>query len=219
MNSVSNRNYSVPCQGAYKYGTALQKGASGSSGAVLANLVGVKGSDGQWRQRYHYEDPRYPTLLTGISVEDHGPAGNPVVRRIATYGYDDQGKGNLTVRGLPARLKTGADGKPLQPASLVDGTGVEQVTLDTRIAGQTVVTNSLGKKTVYRHTILAGQYRLLEVRGAGCASCGDSDVRYRYDDAGRLLETIRLAPDGTSLAGMQTEYDDAGRIVRVSRIG
>jgi RHS repeat-associated protein len=204
---------------AYEYGSALPKGASGSSSAVLANLVGVKGPDGQWRQRYHYEDPRHPTLLTGISVENRGPAANPVVRRIATYGYDDQGKGNLTVRGLPARLKTGVDGKPLQPASLVDGTGVEQVTLYTRTAGQTVVTNSLGKKTVYRHTILAGQYRLLEVRGAGCASCGDSDVRYRYDDAGRLLETIRRAPDGTSLAGMQTEYDDAGRIVRVSRIG
>lgn len=204
---------------AYEYGSTMPKGASGSSSAVLANLVGVKGPNGQWRQSYHYEDPRHPTLLTGISVEDRGPSGNPIVRRIATYGYDDQGKANLTVRGLPARLKSGADGKPLQPASLVDGTGVEQVTLDTHTAGQTVVTNSLGKKTVYRHTILAGQYRLLEVRGAGCASCGDSNVRYRYDNAGRLLETIRLTPEGTALAGMQTEYDQAGRIVRVSRIG
>lgn len=204
---------------AYEYGSTLPKGASGSSNEVLANLVGVKRLDGQWRLRYHYEDPRHPTLLTGISVADLGTAGNPAFQRIATYGYDDQGKGNLTVRGVPARLKTGADGKTLQPASLVDGTGVEQVTLDTRTAGQTIATNSLGKKTVYRHTILAGQYRLLDVRGAGCASCGDSDVRYRYDDAGRLLETIRLTRDGTPLAGMQTEYDDAGRIVRVSRIG
>lgn len=203
---------------AYEYGSAMPRGASGSSKDVLANLVGVSGPEGQWRQRYHYEDSRHPTLLTGMSVEEPGTAGKPVVRRIATYGYDDQGKGNLTVRGLPARLKTGPDGKPLQPASLVDGTGVEQVTLDTRTAGQTVVSNSLGKKTVYRHTILAGQYRLLEVRGAGCASCGDSDVRYRYDDIGRLIETIRLSPSGIPLEGMQTEYDKAGRISRVSRI-
>lgn len=204
---------------AYEYGSPLPKGASGSGKEVLANLVSVTGPDGQWRQRYHYEDSRHPTLLTGVSIEDRGVAGTPVARRIATYGYDDQGKGNLTVRGMPARLKTGPDGKPLQPASLVEGTGVEQVTLDTRTGGQTVVSNSLGKKTIYRHTILAGQYRLLEVRGAGCASCGDTDVRYRYDDAGRLLETIRLAPGGTPLEGMQTEYDNAGRMVRVSRIG
>ena len=69
---------------AYEYASALPKGASGSSSVVLANLVGVKGPDGQWRQRYHYEDPRHLTLLTGISVEDHGLAGNPVVRRVAT---------------------------------------------------------------------------------------------------------------------------------------
>lgn len=203
---------------AYEYGSAMPKAASGSSKDVLANLVSVKGPHGQWHQRYHYEDPRHPTLLTGMSVDERGTTGKPVVRRIATYGYDDEGKGNLTVRGLPARLKIGSDGKPLQPASLVEGTGVEQVTLDTRTAGQTVVSNSLGMKTVYRHTILAGQYRLLEVRGAGCASCGDSDVRYRYDDIGRLIETIRLSPSGTPLEGMQTEYDKAGRIARVSRI-
>ncbi|QOY94465.1 DUF2235 domain-containing protein [Massilia sp. UMI-21] len=202
----------------YEYGSTMPKGASGSSRDVLANLVGVKGPDGEWHQRYHYEDPRYPTLLTGMSVEERGTPGMPIGRRIATYGYDAEGKANLTVRGQPARLKTGVDGKPLQPASLVEGTGVEQVTLDTRTAGQTVISNSLGKKTVYRHAILAGQYRLLEVRGAGCASCGDADVRYRYDDTGRLLETIRLSPGGTPLEGIQTEYDHLGRIALVSRI-
>lgn len=203
---------------AYEYGSAMPKGASGSSTQVLANLVGVSGPDGQWRQRYHYEDPGYPTLLTGISIDDPEHSGTRVLRRVATYGYDEQGKGNLTVRGLPARLKTGPDGRPLQPASLVSGTGVEQVTLDTSTGGQTVVSNSLGQKTVYRHTILAGQNRLLEVRGAGCASCGDTDVRYRYDEAGRLRETIRLSPSGIPLDGIQTEYDKAGRIARVSQI-
>lgn len=203
---------------AYEYGGAMPKGTSGSRTQVLANLIGVSGPERHWSQRYHYEDPRHPTLLTGISIEDLDHSGRRVIRRVATYGYDEQGKGSLTVRGLPARLKSGPDGKPLQPASLVSGTGVEQVTFDTSTGGQTVISNSLGQKTIYRHTVLAGQYRLLEVRGAGCSSCGDTDVRYRYDETGRLVETIRLSPSGIPLDGIQTEFDKIGRTARVSKI-
>jgi hypothetical protein len=33
------------------------------------------------------------------------------------------------------------------------------------------LTDSLGQITVYRHAIVVGERRLLEVRGPGCASC------------------------------------------------
>ena len=49
------------------------------------------------------------------------------------------------------------------------------------MGGQTILTNSLGQKTTYRHAIVAGEFRLLEVRGAGCALCGQANVRYAYD--------------------------------------
>ena len=41
------------------------------------------------------------------------------------------------------------------------------VRLDFGAVGQTELTNSLGQKTVYRYGVLAGESRLLEVRGAG----------------------------------------------------
>jgi hypothetical protein len=34
--------------------------------------------------------------------------------------------------------------------------------------------------------------RLLEVRGAGCATCREPNMRYRYDRMGRLIEVNKL---------------------------
>ncbi|MCW8171785.1 hypothetical protein D8B22_22510, partial [Verminephrobacter aporrectodeae subsp. tuberculatae] len=76
--------------------------------------------------------------------------------RIASYGYDANALAISSVRGAP-------------------DSDTEKVTLDTRTPRQTVLTNSQGQKTTYRHGIIAMQWRLLEVRGAGCASCGPSN--------------------------------------------
>ena len=203
----------------YGYGSALPKGASIDKIHLLANLVKVGLPGGTSNRIYHYEDARRPTLLTGISVIGPGSDGKLVQQRIATYGYDINGKGILTVKGTPARLQTGADGKALQPAALVVGTGIEQVTLDTSIGGRTIVSNSLGQKTIYRHAIVGGEFRLLDVRGAGCASCGEANVRYDYDSLGRLTGTTRLTLDGQPIETTHTELDADGRTVKVSRIG
>jgi len=207
----------------YHYGSPAPKGAQAEPRLLLANLVKVEMPAG--RRYYHYEDTRFPTLLTGISeqVTEGGSTGaNAPVhlawQRVATYGYDSNGKANLSVRGLPARLARGADGKPLVPARLVAGTGIDQVTLDFGKGGQTIVTNDRGQPTVFRHAILGDAYRLLEVRGPGCANCGPGNVRYRYDDLGRLLETTTLAADGTPLAGMRTERDARGRPLATSKV-
>lgn len=192
----------------YAYGSPMPKGADVPKTALLANLVKVLMPTGA--RYYHYESAQFPTYLTGISEHAIDAAGNTVWQRVSTYGYDLNGKGNLTVKGAPARLARGADGKLLQPARLAAGTGVEQVTLE-HGAGETTLTNSLGQKTVYRHAIIGGQYRLTEARGAGCATCGDTNVRYGYDAAGRLTASMKLDAAGKVIAAESTQYDQLGR--------
>lgn len=200
---------------AYAYGSAAPKARASNAGVgqartgnprdLLANLMSVD-LPGGIRRHYHYEDPAHPTLLTGISVQGQGTKP----QRINTWAYDDQGRGILSVKGEPKRL--GQDGKP------VAGTGIEQVNLDFSQGGKTVLTNSLGQTTTYTHAIVGNEYRLLEVRGAGCASCGEANIRYGYDKLGRLTEETRLSPTGQPLATTQTERDAIGRPIKISRI-
>jgi RHS repeat-associated protein len=199
---------------AYEYGSIVPKGtALVDQRPLLANLARVRlpdhfdpytkahslSSRGTTRSTtsriYHYEDPRSPWLMTGISIEAADEDGKPVTTRYATYGYDDTGR---------AILSTHAN-------------NVGKVTLDNHEAGKTVLTNSLGQKTVYRYTVIAGEYRLLEVRGAGCALCGEPNLRYGYDNAGRLNETTKLSESGEPVAATRSEHDKLGRVTRIGR--
>jgi RHS repeat-associated protein len=200
---------------AYEYGSAMPKGAGLiDQRQLLANLVRVRlpdtfdpgkkahalSSRGTTRSTtsrvYHHEDPRSPWLMTGISLETAGADGKPVSTRYATYGYDGTGR---------AILSTHAG-------------NVDKITLDNSKAGQTVLTNSLGQKTVYRYAVIAGEYRLLEVRGAGCALCGEPNLRYSYDHAARLIETTRLSESGEPVATTRTERDKLGRVTQVNKV-
>ena len=165
----------------YSHGSEAPEGASiADRRKLIANLVKVSMSVGDGAAQkiekgnisriYHYEDARRPTLLTGISIIDAGTSGKQASQRLSTFGYDINGKAVLSSHAG----------------------GVDKVTLDTSVGGQTILSNSLGQKTVYRHAIVGGEFRLLEVRGAGCALCGDANVRYAYDNLGRLTGTTRL---------------------------
>ena len=200
---------------AYRYGSPIPKGAEGDSAMVLASLTKVSMPAGA--RTYHYEDVRFPTLLTGISELTGGGRSPTRWQRLATYGYDADGKGNLSVKGLPAALARTTSGSVAQPAVLVAGTGLDQVTFDHSGVGETIVTNSRGQKTVFRHTVTLSGYRLLEVRGAGCAGCGETNVRYHYDQAGRLTGTTNLDVDGRTVASSDAMLDSLGRTVRVTR--
>ena len=193
---------------AYAYGSSMPRGASVAAKALLANLVKVSMPTGA--RHYHYDSAQFPTYLTGISELASDAGGKIVWQRVATYGYDSSGKGNLSVKGAPARLARGADGKLLAPARLAAGTGVEQITLE-HGAGHTTLTNSLGQKTVYRHAIIGGQYRLTDARGPGCASCGETNVSYGYDKEGRLSATMKLDAKGAVVSAESTQYDALGR--------
>ena len=145
---------------------------------------------------YHYEDPRFPTLLTGISVQGSGSDGVQIGQRLSTYGYDSRGK---------AILSSKAD-------------GIEKVTLDTSTPRRTVLTNSLGQKTTYLHAQYAGEWRLFESRGAGCTSCGPANMRYGYDKQARLTEQTELDAQGKPTLGLRSTLDAWGRTRQVERI-
>lgn len=72
---------------AYDYGSGAPKGSSADARALLANLVCVRHPAGGQVRSYHYEDARFPTYLTGISVG---------AELFATYAYDAAGKGVLS---------------------------------------------------------------------------------------------------------------------------
>jgi RHS repeat-associated protein len=206
---------------------------AGKQAHVLANR-GVSSSSVS--RSYHYEDARWPAQLTGISVSGMGSDGKTVNQRISTYLYDERGRGVLSVLGEPARLAMQA-GQPKvaqEPKQLEQGTGVEQVhvayvepALHNR-AGKTVITNALGQETIYRGQIVGGEYRLMEVLGAGCAQCGPANVRYRYDAQGKQLEQQLLSAvvvrggkeqgPAQVLSAQRTSYDAQGRISLVEAI-
>lgn len=198
----------------YEYGSELPKGAGLlDKRQLLANLVRVRLPDefdptkkahplssrgttiNKTSRIYHHEDPRSPWLMTGLSIETIGADGKATATRYSTYGYDDTGR---------AILSTHAG-------------NVGKVTLDNSKAGVTVLTNSLGQRTTYRYAVIGGEYRLREVRGAGCAWCGEPNVRYRYDDAGRLIGSDKLSENGEPIVTIRTERDKLGRVERVSK--
>jgi RHS repeat-associated protein len=220
----------------YEYGSAAPKNLATDfdTRQLLANLVKVtlpsqnRGINGTQRL-YHYEDGRWPTMLTGMSVIDIGSDKKQKRDRLATWAYDSEGRANLSVKGEPARLQmqAGPNGEstsiPIEPRRLVEGTGIEQVTLefgDPLPGGKstTVLTNSLGQTTRYSHMLINGRAQLLEVVGPGCVTCGPTNERYEYDSLGRLSQRLQLDPSGNVLVGEITEYDEASRPLRVSSV-
>ncbi|MDY7574612.1 RHS repeat-associated core domain-containing protein [Actimicrobium sp. CCI2.3] len=174
----------------YHYGSTLSAGAHSAPSVLLANLVRVR-LPNQTERQYHYEDPQHPTLLTGISVS----AGTTAFERIATFGYQ-------------------ADGKAILSTHAGD---VDKVTLSYQPGGVTLLTNSLGQVTTYRHADIARENRLLEARGPGCALCNASDLRYGYDTRGREVTLTRLDASGNPVDTTLTERDDLGRPLTISK--
>lgn len=180
----------------------------------LSNLLAVAHPDGSVR-RYHYgaetgeSAADWPHHLTGISLSAAPPAhgaGTPGARRLSTYAYDRAGRAILSVRGAPRALDDSGQPRP--------DTGIEQVELEFAAPDRTVLTNSLGQRTTYRHGRIHGEPRLLEAIGPGCARCGETNLRYQYDEHGRLARITRLDPAGQPLMATTLARDHAGRVLR-----
>ena len=182
------------------------------------------------QRHYHYEDARNPTLLTGITIKGTGSDGVAMNQRIVTWGYDAYGRANLSVKGEPARLATDAQGKVITPKRLAVGTGIEQVTLkwygpekgqdkgQDKDGATVIQTNSLGQETRYRLARINNELKLMQSRGAGCASCAPVNIQYGYDRLGRLIEQTPLDDKGQpqTASTTQTKLDALGRIEQIS---
>jgi RHS repeat-associated protein len=157
-------------------------------------------------------DPRY--LLTSLVKVRH--PDDAVVR---DYHYED-GLHPTLLTGISvggARFATFAYNAAGKGVLSSHAGGAGKVTLDFQRPGLTVVSNSLGQKTSYRYALQDDDYRLLEVRGAGCAACGPVNRSYAYNRSGQLTETTALDAQGAPLQTARTELDALGRPLRISR--
>ena len=216
----------------YEYGSIPPKGTQIDKIQLAANLVKVhlpthyepdkpahpltsRGTTSSSISRaYHYEDARFPTLLTGISVSGSGSDGKPLNQRISTYGYDQ--------RAWAVRSEHGGQKVELallERASLSEMPGStpgRSVLVHGRTAAQPE-----GRRLEIRSAMVAGDYRITETRGEPCVAalpCPRANMRYRYDAKGRLTEEIQLDQQGRALMGVRTAYDPMDRVVRVSQL-
>lgn len=217
---------------AYEYGSAPPKGTQVDKIQLVANLVKVhlpthheadkpahpltsRGTTTSSVSRaYHYEDARFPTLLTGISVSGSGSDGKPLNQRISTYGYDQRAWAVSSEHGgLKVELAV------LERASLSElpgSTPGRSVLVHGRTAAQPE-----GRRLEIRSAMVAGDYRITETRGEPCVAalpCPRANMRYGYDAKGRLIDEIQLDPQGRPMLGVRTAYDPLDRVVRVSQV-
>ncbi len=113
-------------------GTAATRTAATTAADSTATTRTTTSAPGISRS-YHYEDPRFPTLLTGISVEGKGSDGQRSQQRLSTWAYDAQRRAILSVRGERPAQGSGTEGNGTRDngarGSGTSGSGLEQVTL------------------------------------------------------------------------------------------
>ncbi|WP_371856818.1 RHS repeat domain-containing protein [Pseudomonas sp. Irchel 3A5] len=153
-------------------------------------------------RKYHYEDSRNASWLTGIT-DERGI-------RFATWAYDAKG------RAISSQHSGGA--------------GLTQITYN--VDGSSTVTNELGKQALYRYQQISGVKRITSIEGEPSPNCSASNSSYTYNDRGQVLiktdakglittytyndrglETSRIEANGTSLARTITTEWDANRFL------
>lgn len=105
---------------------------------------------------YHYENPQYSDLLTGITDAN----GN----RFATWAYDS------ARRATSSEHSNGADRTSFDYSQL-EGPGTSSTT----------VTNPLGKSTTYYYTRINGVQRVYRVAGHPSPNCVAANKQYQFD--------------------------------------
>jgi RHS repeat-associated protein len=143
---------------------------------TAGNLEYVDNPDGTTK-RYHYEDTRFPHALTGIT-DERGI-------RYATYGYDDQGRANLSTHAGNA-----------QRVDIVYNTD-----------GTRTVTNSRGHASSYDTVEQLGVALVTNIAGPGCSTCGTGNSSYDYDPATNNL----LSKTENGITTQYGNYDTKGQ--------
>ncbi len=139
----------------------------------------------QTTRSYHYEDVNHPHALTGITNEKN--------TRTVTWGYDQEGRANLSE----------------QAAQVGRVTLDYQLPLHANELGRTLVTNSLGQQATYtwRRDALQAQALLLRGEGIACSSCPKTGVQYQYNENYQLSEATFQ-----DYLSIRYRYDNLGRL-------
>lgn len=171
----------------------------------FGNLLRVQLPDGQALRRYHYEarfQAGNPHALTGISVERRAANGASTdVQRLSTYAYEPGGRARWSMhQGLDwvAVARSAPSGSLAHPAVAV-------------------MVNARGEQTWYQFADLAGSLRVLQSEGAGCASCGPTNLRYTYDTLGRLNSVDGVRPASDGISRVRYERDALGRVTHIRK--
>ncbi|HEY9199455.1 MAG TPA: RHS repeat-associated core domain-containing protein [Gammaproteobacteria bacterium] len=143
---------------------------------ALGNLEYVDNPDGT-SKRHHYEDSRFPHALTGIT-DERGI-------RYATYGYDAEGRANLSTHAGNA-----------QRVDIVYNTD-----------GTRTVTNSRGQASTYDTAVQLGVALVTDITGPGCSTCGTGNTSYNYDPANNNL----LSKTENGVTTQYGDYDSKGQ--------
>ena len=144
------------------------------------NLIEVEKPDTKTRE-YHYEDTSFVNALTGITNEDSV--------RIATWGYDAQGRAD----------------------SSEHAGSVDEFTLTYNSDGTITETNPLGKQTIYTYTVINGVRKITKVDGVASTHCPAANKAYTYTSSGYLAST-------TDWEGNKTTYTTDQNGLETSRV-
>ena len=158
------------------------------------NLTQVVSSTGE-RTGYHYNDKDIHNLTSKLTYDTQGKS-----QIFAQWQYDDYDRA----------------------ISSTHANGVEKVSIEydknsllPKTKSQTfknIITNSVGEKTVYEYRLTGEDLQLLSVKGAGCSTCGETNVSYEYDNIGRLISRTHYSPDNQIQYIEKNTYDQLGRL-------
>ncbi len=171
------------------------------------NLREVLQPDGR-RTRYSY-DARWQGgdvhNLTGKAEYDRD---THTFRPVSEWHYDTQDRAILSQHpGGVERISLQFD-----PAAPLGNRTDLRVLGESHRPFTTILTNSLGQTTRYQWQLHGTDYRLLDVRGAGCASCGQVNRRYAYTPEGLIAEVSDLDRQGEPLHRVQYDYTPEGQL-------
>lgn len=206
----------------FSYGSPVPKHSNATPTDLAANLVKVTLPSERESSHaipsgvarlYHYEDSRHPTLLTGVSAVPLAQNGNAKEVRISRYAYDDKGWA----------IRSEREGTVLELARL-DRAGIREDT--TNPSGFAVLVHSKtadkpqGQQLKIYSSQVAGYFRIVRTEGVPCPAqlhCPQANVRYRYDEFGRVTDQTDFSSNGEPLRRTHTQYDHLGRVQRVSQ--
>ena len=193
--SYRNTQYNLPLikvqspQGIYQY--YLDKRGN------LSQVISPTGD----RTAYYYQDPNDPHNLTQKLLY---PANNPKQPQLlGQWQYDNHD------RVIYESLADGKQAIKLQYDAKAPLTKVASLNENGSKVYANILTNALGQTTTYHYKILHGNYRTVDVSGAGCQSCGNTTAPTQLDNKGNLIQ--QKIGDTTYFYS----YDEQSRLTRI----